>query len=62
MIIAFAVYALFILLIFNSLTNSFCLKMEMNQHKQSRVFRMINIMIIVLLISSYVKVLNVVGV
>ncbi|GGB51552.1 hypothetical protein F3157_07515 [Virgibacillus dakarensis] len=61
MIIFFVFYALFILLIFNSLTNSFCLKLDMNQHKQSRVFRMINIMIIILLVSSYVKVINVVG-
>ncbi|MEW9675041.1 hypothetical protein ABRT01_02450 [Lentibacillus sp. L22] len=61
MVIFFVVYALFILLIFNSLTNQFCLKLEMNRHKQSRVFRMINIMIIILLVSSYVKVTNVIS-
>lgn len=58
MIIFFSFYALVILLIFNSLTNRFCLKMEMNHHKQSRVYRMINIMILILLISSYVKITN----
>ncbi|WP_188455218.1 hypothetical protein [Virgibacillus oceani] len=61
MLIPFLFYALFILLIFNSLTQRFCLKMEMNNHKQSRTFRMINIMVIILLVSSYVKVLNVVS-
>ncbi|WP_099157337.1 hypothetical protein [Virgibacillus ndiopensis] len=61
MLILFLFYALFILLIFNSLTQRFCLKMEMNKNKQSRTFRMINIMVIILLVSSYVKVLNVVG-
>lgn len=60
MVIFFVVYALVILLIFNSLTNRFCLKMEMNQQKQSRVYRMINIMILILLVSSYVKVTNVI--
>ncbi|WP_164669577.1 hypothetical protein [Virgibacillus doumboii] len=59
MSILFPVYAVFILLIFNSLTHQFCLKMEMKERKQSTVFRVINIMILVLLVSSYVKVLNV---
>ncbi|HLR52369.1 MAG TPA: hypothetical protein VK072_05770 [Candidatus Avamphibacillus sp.] len=54
----FVIYALFILLIFNSMTQRFCLKLEMNQNKQTTVFRFINIMILILLVSSYVKVLN----
>ncbi len=60
MSILFPVYAVFILLIFNSLTHQFCMKMEMKERKQSTVFRVINIMVLVLLITSYVKVLNVV--
>lgn len=60
MSILFPVYAVFILLIFNSLTHQFCIKMEMKERKQSTVFRVINIMVLVLLITSYVKVLNVV--
>ncbi|WP_077324979.1 hypothetical protein [Virgibacillus siamensis] len=58
MSLLFPVYAVFILLIFNSLTQQFCTKMEMKDKKQSSVFRVINIMILVLLISSYVKVMN----
>ncbi|MFZ3577315.1 hypothetical protein [Virgibacillus sp. DJP39] len=61
MSIMYLFYALFILLIFNSLTHLFCLKMEMNQKKQSSVFRVINVMIMVLLVSSYVRVLNVIA-
>lgn len=57
--VLFPVYAIFVLLIFNSLTHQFCMKMEMKERKQSTVFRVINIMILVLLLSSYVKVLNV---
>ncbi|MFD1037657.1 hypothetical protein ACFQ3N_04355 [Virgibacillus byunsanensis] len=57
--ILFPVYALIILFIFNSLTHKFCIKMELKQEKQSTVFRVINIMVLVLLVSSYVKVLNV---
>lgn len=59
--VLFPIYAVFILLIFNSLTMQFCTKMEMKDAKQSTVFRVINIMILILLVSSYVKVLNVVS-
>nr|WP_253286886.1 hypothetical protein [Virgibacillus sp. MSJ-26] len=54
----FVAYALLILYIFNSLTQQYCLKLEMNQTKQATVFRFTNIMILILLVSSYVKVLN----
>ncbi|MBP1947333.1 hypothetical protein J2Z82_000256 [Virgibacillus litoralis] len=60
MSILFPVYAVFILLVFNSLTHQFCMKMEMKEKKQSTVFRVINIMVLILLITSYVKVLNVI--
>lgn len=60
MSIIYIIYALAILLIFNSLTHKLCIKMEMNEKKQSSVFRAINMMTMVLLISSYVRVLNVI--
>lgn len=59
MIIIFLIYAFIILFIFNSLTDKFCKKLEMNATKQANVFRVINIMMLILLVSSYVKVLNV---
>ncbi|ALX48707.1 hypothetical protein [Lentibacillus amyloliquefaciens] len=54
----FPFYAILVLLIFNSLTQQFCTKMEMKEKKQSSMFRVINLMVLVLLISSYVRVLN----
>ncbi|WP_430787829.1 hypothetical protein VBD025_17480 [Virgibacillus flavescens] len=58
MSIFYLIYALFVIFIFNSLTHQFCLKMELNQKKQSTVYRTINMMIMVLLITSYIRVLN----
>ncbi|WP_047986144.1 hypothetical protein [Ornithinibacillus californiensis] len=59
MFFIFLVYAFIILFIFNSLADKFCKKLEMNATKQANVFRITNIMILILLVSSYVKVLNV---
>ncbi|WP_096270360.1 hypothetical protein [Paucisalibacillus globulus] len=59
MIIIFLFYAFIILFIFNTLADKFCTKLEMNAAKQARVFRVINIMMLILLVSSYIKVLNV---
>ncbi|ELK47655.1 hypothetical protein QRD89_05365 [Halobacillus sp. ACCC02827] len=58
MAIGFSLYALVILFVFNSLTHSLCLKTKMSNEKQTRVFRTINVLITILLISSYVEVLN----
>ncbi|WP_026905663.1 hypothetical protein [Paucisalibacillus globulus] len=59
MIIIFLFYAFIILFIFNTLADKFCKKLEMNATKQARVFRVINVMMLILLVSSYIKVLNV---
>ncbi|RWZ55229.1 hypothetical protein EQV77_11320 [Halobacillus fulvus] len=59
MAFGFVIYALFILFVFNSLTHSLCLKAKMSNEKQVRVFRTINVLITILLVSSYVEVLNV---
>lgn len=59
MIVIFVLYALCMLVIFNSLAYKFCAKQEMNQERQFRVYRMINISITLLLISSYLEVLYV---
>ncbi|MFG6149533.1 MULTISPECIES: hypothetical protein [Halobacillus] len=56
--ILFVIYGLIVLFIFNSLTHSLCLKTKMSSEKQSRVFRTINILLTILLISSYVDVIN----
>ncbi|UFU00483.1 hypothetical protein KO561_05950 [Radiobacillus kanasensis] len=54
--IFFAVFALFILFLFNSLTHRLCVQTEMPQEKQPSVFRTINILITILLLSSYVEI------
>ncbi|PAV29301.1 hypothetical protein CIL05_12970 [Virgibacillus profundi] len=56
--IFFIVYAFVILLIFNFMTHKFCLKMEMEALKQNKFFRVINIIIVILLVCSYLRVLN----
>ncbi|WP_082234716.1 hypothetical protein [Halobacillus massiliensis] len=58
MAILFLVYGLIVLFIFNSLTHSLCEKTKMSNEKQSKVFRTINVLITILLISSYVDVIN----
>ncbi|WP_226038020.1 hypothetical protein [Aquibacillus saliphilus] len=57
MAIIFGFFALFVLFSFNSLTLKLCLQTEMSQERQPNVFRTINILITILLISSYVEVL-----
>ncbi|GAB2533539.1 hypothetical protein [Gracilibacillus alcaliphilus] len=56
MFVIFLFFSIFVLFIFNSLTLRLCLQTEMGQEKQSNVFRTINILITILLISSYVNV------
>ncbi|MCT2535561.1 hypothetical protein NC661_07195 [Aquibacillus koreensis] len=57
MTIIFVPFALLVLFLFNSLTLRLCLQTEMAKEKQSNVFRTINILITILLISSYIEVL-----
>jgi len=49
-------FAIFILYAFNSLAFQFCERSELSQERQVKVFRMINISMIILLISSYYEV------
>ncbi|SDJ88894.1 hypothetical protein [Sediminibacillus albus] len=55
--VLFAFFALFVLFIFNSLTHKLVVQTEMSTERQPNVFRTINILITILLISSYVEVL-----
>ncbi|WP_407272879.1 hypothetical protein [Radiobacillus sp. PE A8.2] len=57
MAIIFAVFALVVLFLFNSLTHSLCLRTEMSKERQPNFFRTINVLITILLISSYIEVL-----
>ncbi|WP_249870177.1 hypothetical protein [Oceanobacillus saliphilus] len=59
MVIFYMIYAFIVLVIFNLLTNNFCIKMQMDKKKQAKNFRVINIIMVTLLVSSYLRVMNV---
>ncbi|MGM8214744.1 hypothetical protein ACLIA0_04115 [Bacillaceae bacterium W0354] len=56
MLFIYIPFALFILYSFNSLAFQFCERSELPSERQSKVFRMINISMLILLISSYYEV------
>ncbi|ALC91950.1 hypothetical protein AM500_20750 [Bacillus sp. FJAT-18017] len=57
MYFVFAVFALFILYSINQLTNSLCIQKEIPEERQPGLFRTINVLVTILLISSYIEVL-----
>ncbi|MDF2039161.1 hypothetical protein LIT38_06800 [Bacillus sp. CMF12] len=57
MISIFIIFAVFILFYINKMTNSLCLQKEIPEERQPKVFRIINILITILLISSFVEIL-----
>ncbi|WP_246938847.1 hypothetical protein [Bacillus pinisoli] len=57
MIIVFIPFAVFILYFINSLTNALCIQKEIPVERQPKVFRTINILVTILLISSFVEVM-----
>lgn len=56
MISIFIVFAIFILYNINRLTHSLCIQKEIPEEKQPKVFRTINVLITILLISSFVEI------
>lgn len=57
MISVFIIFAVFILFNINKMTNSLCLQKEIPEERQPKVFRTINILVTILLISSFVEIL-----
>jgi hypothetical protein len=53
----FIIFAVFILFNINKMTNSLCLQKEIPEERQPKVFRTINILVTILLISSFVEIL-----
>lgn len=51
----FIVFAFFILYYMNNLTNTLCIRREIPEERHEGIFRTINILITILLLSSYVK-------
>ncbi len=56
MALYFIPLATVILFIINQLTNTLCIQKEIPEEKQPKVFRTINVLITILLISSYIEV------
>ncbi|WEG12033.1 hypothetical protein PU629_18195 [Pullulanibacillus sp. KACC 23026] len=57
MYLLYLFFGFIILFLFNILTNTLCLKKNIPEDKQSSVFKMINVSITILLVSSYIEVL-----
>jgi hypothetical protein len=57
MIILYIPLAVLILYFINSLTNALCIQKEIPEERQPKVFRTINILVTILLISSFVEVM-----
>jgi hypothetical protein len=55
MISIFIVMAVAILYYVNKLTNSLCIQKDIPEERQNKVFRTINILITILLVSSYIE-------
>ncbi|NHM31754.1 hypothetical protein [Neobacillus terrae] len=57
MISIFILFSVFILFYVNKMTNSLCLQKEIPEESQRKVFRTINVLVTILLISSYIEIL-----
>jgi hypothetical protein len=57
MLTIFILFSMVTLFIFNSMTNALCIQKEIPEERQTGVFRTINILITILLVSSYIEVL-----
>ena len=53
----FILFAVIFLYNINKMTNSLCLQKEIPEDRQPKVFRTINILITILLVSSFVEIL-----
>lgn len=55
--IVFIIISVFILYKINQLTDTLCLHKEIPEEKQPEIFRTINVLVTILLISSYIEIL-----
>ncbi|XJZ28108.1 hypothetical protein ACF5W4_04740 [Bacillota bacterium Lsc_1132] len=57
MISIFIIFAILILYYVNKMTHSLCIQKDIPEERQHKVFRTINVLITILLISSYMEIL-----
>jgi hypothetical protein len=53
----FILFSIFIIYTMNRLTNSLCVQKNIPEDRQPKLFRTINILVTILLISSYIEIL-----
>ncbi|MCM3739574.1 hypothetical protein M3210_04750 [Oceanobacillus luteolus] len=58
-IIFYGVFAFIVLSIFNTMTHSFCQRMELNEMRTKKVYKVINMIMVTMLVCSYLRILNV---
>ncbi|MDG5786404.1 hypothetical protein QA612_02800 [Evansella sp. AB-P1] len=56
MAIPFFLFSIFYLFMINTMTNSLCIQKEIPEERRSKVFRTINVLITILLTSSYFRI------
>ncbi|CAM3943058.1 hypothetical protein [Alkalicoccus chagannorensis] len=56
MYIPFILFALFYLFVINTMTNNFCVSKEIPEEKQTKIFRTVNILITILITSSFFRI------
>jgi hypothetical protein len=57
MISIFIVLSVFILFYVNKMTSTLCIEKEIPEERQHKVFRTINVLVTILLVSSYIEIL-----
>ncbi|HHW39293.1 MAG TPA: hypothetical protein GXX18_19085 [Bacillales bacterium] len=57
MVYLFTVFAVFFLYTINSMTNLMCIQKEIPEDRQPQLYRTINVLITILLISTYIEIL-----
>jgi hypothetical protein len=56
-VVSYIIFSIFILFYVNKMTNSLCIQKEIPEDRQPNIFRTINVLITILLVSSYVEIL-----
>ncbi|WP_405103310.1 hypothetical protein [Oceanobacillus sp. FSL H7-0719] len=59
MLIFYLIFAFIVLFIFNTMAYSFCRKMELNELRSKKVYKVINMIMVTMLVCSYLRILNV---
>ncbi len=59
LILTFIIFSVFILYHINRMTNLLCIQKEIPEEKHEKIFRTVNILIVILLSTSYIEILYV---